>query len=110
HARSVASIRSCASGSCGAVPAPELSSGFLSQELGCERLREVGVRAEQQPALSVALRALSRNQQYRRAAVLLALAHELHELEPVDVRHVAVGDHEIPRLARQTPARAEPTR
>ena len=40
----------------------------------------------------------------------LALADEAHQLEPVDVRHVDVGDDELVGRARQEPERVEPAR
>ena len=41
---------------------------------------------------------------------MLALAHELDQLEPVDVRHVDVGDDQVVRAARQEPQRVEAAR
>src|SRR5688572_3615391 len=72
-----------------------------------ERLRQVGIGAEGEAPLPVAIRRLRRDQHDGQRTMPLALANELHQLQPVDVGHVDVGDHEIVAATRQQAERVE---
>src|SRR6185295_18370669 len=85
----------------------ELRLHFRSEILRRERLRDVPVRTERKPPLAIAIGGLSRDQEDRRRSVVLVASNELDQLEPVDVRHVDVGDHQVVRAAREEPERLE---
>src|SRR5690606_25000502 len=65
------------------------------QLLGREGLGEVTVGAEGEPPFAVPLRGLGRDEEHPRLAVLVTLPNEAHQLQPVDVRHVDVADHQL---------------
>src|SRR5690606_23905059 len=58
-------------------------------------------------ARAVSLGRLCGNQHHPRPAVAIALPDELNELEPVDVRHVDVRDHEVVAAPGEQPERVE---
>src|SRR4051812_43061136 len=73
-----------------AIAASEKTHARLAHALRRERLRNVGVRAELLATLHVALGRLRRDDDERRRPVMLGLADEVDELEPVHVGHVDV--------------------
>src|SRR5262249_42086870 len=86
---------------------------FLDQPhqlLGRERLDEVLVRAELKPFLTIAVAPLGRDDDERGVAILRRFLEKSDQLEPVDVRHIDVGDDEVESLAGQNLERLEPRR
>ena len=84
-------------------PAQALSQHLphgVEEGLRGERLVEVGVRAQLDAPLAIGGTAVGGDEDERGAGMPLAVAHMAHELEPVDLRHVDVGDDEVVLPAR----------
>ncbi len=82
----------------------------IAQVLGLEGLGEVRIGAEREAALFVALGGLRADDDEGRLPEVLALAYEVHQLQPVDVGHVDVGDDEVVRTTREEPEGLEAAR
>src|SRR3990172_3970984 len=70
------------------------------QEVRFEGFLNVGRGAEIEPLSDVVLAALGRHDDQRDRLVLGMVLDEVHDLEPIDVRHIDVGDDQIERLLR----------